>query len=85
MVSPCCGAGLRRCSVHSRVVYNEGRGVPQDDAEAAKWFRLAAEQGVAAAQSDLGVSDAKGAEYHRTTPAPTCGLAWRRHRATKMQ
>jgi TPR repeat protein len=26
-------------------MYQEGRGVPQDDAEAAKWFLKAAEQG----------------------------------------
>ncbi len=30
--------------------YDRGRGVPQDDAEAAKWFRLAAEQGHVDAQ-----------------------------------
>ena len=26
-------------------MYREGQGVPQDDAEAARWYRLAAEQG----------------------------------------
>ena len=41
-------------------MYNSGRGVPQDDAEAVRWFRLAAEQGVAAAQLALGVSYATG-------------------------
>ena len=35
-------------------VYSRGRGVGQDDAEAVKWFRLAAEQGNAPAQSNLG-------------------------------
>ena len=30
------------------------RGVPQDDAEVVKWYRLAAEQGHASAQSNLG-------------------------------
>jgi TPR repeat protein len=30
-------------------MYSEGHGVPQDDAEAAKLFRLAAEQGFAQA------------------------------------
>jgi len=29
--------------------------VPQDDVEAAKWYRLAAEQGYAPAQANLGV------------------------------
>ncbi|MBM3504914.1 MAG: sel1 repeat family protein [Alphaproteobacteria bacterium] len=37
------------------LMYNEGRGVPQDYAEAAKWLRRAAEQGYAAAQYNLGV------------------------------
>ena len=34
--------------------YAKGRGVPQDFAEAVKWFRLAAEQGHALAQTSLG-------------------------------
>ena len=37
------------------VMYGNGRGVPQDDAEAVNWYRLAAEQGNAYAQSRLGV------------------------------
>jgi TPR repeat protein len=36
-------------------MYATGEGVPQDDAEAVKWYRLAAEQGDALAQSNLGV------------------------------
>ena len=36
------------------VMYENGRGVPQDYAEALKWFRLAAEQGYARAQYNLG-------------------------------
>ena len=35
------------------VMYDTGEGVPEDDAEAVKWFRMAAEQG--ATQSNLGV------------------------------
>ena len=30
-------------------MYANGTGVPQDDAEAAKWYKLAAEQGYATA------------------------------------
>ena len=37
------------------IMYSEGRGVPQDDAAAAKWYRLAAEQDYASAQRNLGV------------------------------
>ena len=36
------------------------QGVPQDDAEAVKWYRKAAEQGVAKAQFNLGVMSYKG-------------------------
>lgn len=36
-------------------LYFEGKGVPQDDAEAARWYRMAAEQGHAKAQNKLGV------------------------------
>ncbi len=41
-------------------MYRDGRGVPQDDAEAVRWFRLAAEQGDAWAQTNLGLGYAKG-------------------------
>ena len=36
------------------VMYVLGEGVPQDDAEAARWYRLAGEQGDAEAQYNLG-------------------------------
>ena len=42
------------------VMYANGQGVPQDDAEAVKWYRLAAAQGDADAQYNLGVMYAKG-------------------------
>jgi TPR repeat protein len=41
-------------------MYFEGPGVPQDYAEAVKWYRLAAEQGYAIAQSNLGAMYSKG-------------------------
>jgi TPR repeat protein len=34
-------------------LYSNGKGVPQDDAEAARWFRMAAEQGNEKAQASL--------------------------------
>ena len=37
------------------VMYDNGRGVPENDAEAVKWFRKAAAQGDAYAQYNLGV------------------------------
>ena len=36
-------------------MYGDGQGVPQDYAEALKWLRLAAAQGLASAQYNLGV------------------------------
>ena len=36
------------------VMYSNGRGVPQDRAEAVRWYRLAADQGLARAQNFLG-------------------------------
>ena len=37
------------------IMYNKGEGVPQNDAEAVKWWRKAAEQGHAIAQYTLGI------------------------------
>ncbi len=42
------------------VMYANGLGVPEDDAEAVRWFRLAADQGLANAQYNLGVMYASG-------------------------
>ena len=36
-------------------MYDTGRGIPQNDTEAVRWYRMAAEQGNATAQLKLGV------------------------------
>ena len=36
-------------------MYRKGKGVPQDDKTAVKWYKLAAEQGYANAQYNLGL------------------------------
>ena len=41
-------------------MYNNGEGVLKDDAEAVRWYRLAADQGLASAQLNLGVKYANG-------------------------
>ena len=41
-------------------MYDNGQGVPEDDKEAVKWYRLAAEQGYAKAQDNLGIMYATG-------------------------
>ena len=60
---------------HLGVIYSNGQGVAQDDAEALKWFRKAAEQGHVKAQKNLGdmyvtgkgvaQSDAEAAQWYR--------------------
>ena len=45
--------------------YDTGKGVPQDYAEAAKWYRKAAEQGYAEAQFNLGTMYDEGRGVHQ--------------------
>ena len=42
------------------MLYDEGRGVPENDAEAARLYRLAAEQDYTSAQYNLGVMYSRG-------------------------
>jgi TPR repeat protein len=42
------------------LMYDEGEGVPENNAEAVRWYRLAAEQGYARAQSNLGFMYSNG-------------------------
>ncbi len=46
-------------------LYTSGRGVPQDDRQAAKWYRSAAKQGHAAAQFSLGNAYRSGSGVRR--------------------
>jgi TPR repeat protein len=43
-------------------MYAEGRGVPQNYPEAMKWYRLAADQGYAEAQVNLGITYYNGGQ-----------------------
>ncbi len=52
---PAAEQGDAKSQVYLGIMYDEGRGVPPDDAEAVKWYRRAAEQGDAMAQNILGV------------------------------
>jgi len=51
----CAGQGHLGSQYTLGVMYASGNGVPQDYAEAVRWFRLAAEGGHAEAQNNLGV------------------------------
>ena len=47
--------GLAFAQVNLGLMYDTGYGVPENKAEAVRWYRLAAEQGNAVAQYNLGV------------------------------
>ena len=53
--TPLAEAGDADAQYNLGIMYDNGRGVPQDDAEAVKWFRIAAEAGYVDAQYNLGV------------------------------
>jgi TPR repeat protein len=59
------------------LMYEKGRGVPQDYKAALKWYRLAAKQGLAVAQYNLGVmyKDGKGVPQDYKTAAKWWRLA----------
>jgi TPR repeat protein len=60
MLRPLAEQGDVRAQSTVALIFYHGRGVRQDDAEAAKWFRLAADQGDAPSQFNLGVMYAEG-------------------------
>ena len=57
---PLALAGDAAAQFNLGLMYDRGHGVPQDDAEAAKWFRKAAEQVDALAKYSLGVMYREG-------------------------
>ncbi len=60
MVSPAADQDDVAAQFHLGVMFAKGQGVPQDKAEATKWFRRAADLGDAQAQYNLGLFYAKG-------------------------
>ena len=52
--------GLAAAQYNLALKYDFGKGVPENDAEAVKWYRKAADQGNAAAQFNLGYMYATG-------------------------
>ena len=64
-------AGDAEAQFNLGTVYADGEGVPQDDAEAARWFRLAADQGLGEAQNNLGFMYDTG----RGVPQDSCAGA----------
>jgi TPR repeat protein len=60
LIRPLAEQGDVRAQFNLATMYNAGRGIRQDQAEAAKWFRRAAEQGDMQAQRQLGFMYANG-------------------------
>ncbi len=56
----CAEQGNARAQSALGLKYASGAGVPEDDVEAVRWYRLAAEQGDAGAQWSLGTMYEKG-------------------------
>src|SRR5215471_9505352 len=57
---PLAQQGDAYAQVNLGVMYQQGQGLPQNYAEAVKWYQRAAEQGNAAAQSNLGTMYDRG-------------------------
>jgi TonB family protein len=62
---PLAEEGNARAQNNLGVMYENGKGVPQNIAEAVKWYRLAAEQGYGGAQNNLGLIYAIGRGIQR--------------------
>lgn len=60
LLQPLAEQGDARAQALLGLMYYHGRGVKQDDAQAAKWFHLAADQDEPRAQFNLGVMHAEG-------------------------
>jgi TPR repeat protein/serine/threonine protein kinase len=56
LMRPLADAGNSRAQTYMGVLYDNGQGVPQDDAQAVAWYSKAADQGDARAQTHLGAA-----------------------------
>jgi len=70
--------GFAAAQYNLGVMYDNGQGVRQDDAQAEQWYRKAAEQGNAGAQLNLGVMYGKG---HRVRQDYVQAVQWFRKAA----
>lgn len=62
---PLAEQGVAPAQFHLGLMYERGRGVPQDYRAALKWFRMAAEQGYAGPQLNLGLMYERGRGVRR--------------------
>jgi TPR repeat protein len=75
---PLAEQGNARAQFNIGMMYESGRGVPQNYAEMMKWYRKAAEQGHALAQFNLGLQYSKGQGVQRDYAE---GVKWYRKAA----
>ena len=85
LLLPLAADGNRAAQYNLGMMYNEGKGVPQDSAEAIIWLRKAADQGDVEAQYDLGFiyrhgrgvpqNDAEAAKWYRQAAAQGNAIA----------
>ena len=57
---PLAKQGIAEAQYNLGLMYSRGEGVPRDDKEAMRWYRLSAEQGFAESQTNLGLMYGKG-------------------------
>jgi TPR repeat protein len=60
LMRPLADAGNSRAQTYMGILYDNGQGVPQDDAQAVVWYRKAADQGDARAQTHLAAAYESG-------------------------
>ena len=60
LLRPLADQGHADAQLSLGTIYQHGWGVPQDEAEAVKWYHLAADQGLAGAQEILGLMYYRG-------------------------
>ena len=77
LLRPLAVQGHANAQFNLGMMYQDGHGVPQNDSEAAKWFRRAAVQGFIDAQSSLGAMhiDGRGVPQNHTEAVRCLRLA----------
>ena len=60
LIRPLAEKGFAFAQFNMGVLYDNGQGLPQDDAQAMVWYRKAAEQGLPQAQVNLGIMYEQG-------------------------
>ena len=80
---PLAEKGFAFAQFNLGVLYDNGQGLPQDDAQAIAWYRKAAEQGLPQAQVNLGIMrTSRVRACRRTKWRHTSGTRWLTPRAT---